>query len=306
MVGFLPASSATFDAALTDSLAAIPDGQAEMDGVAAGEAAGWGTLAYRLGDGSQSGAPFPLPEPGPGVGAPTPPATGGLTPWLKDARPYTMRSNDQFRPDGPPPLHSKRYERALDEVRRVGGTTSTERSAAQTEAALFWGDQPIAQAQRALRGKAAQLDSDIVATARLYAAVLTSQADAFIACWDAKYHYVFWRPWQSVPQIEPGWTPLLSTPNHPEYPSAHGCATGALACTLSELLGTDTINLAVDAANIGVTHHFATRDDLISEVGDARIRGGLHYRFSVDAGVIAERVVRLNLSRNFRLSGHHG
>ena len=128
LVGFLPANAATFDAALTESLAAIPDGPAETDGIAVGEAAGWGTLAYRLGDGSQTGPLPPMLPPGPGVWAPTPPATSGLAPWLGTATPFTMRSPDQFRPAPPPALDSGRFRRALDEVRRLGSATSTERT----------------------------------------------------------------------------------------------------------------------------------------------------------------------------------
>jgi len=96
----------------------------------------------------------------------------------------------------------------------------------------------------------------------------------------------------------------LSTPNHPEYPSAHSCLTGALAHSLARVMDTEAIELDIDAANIGVTRHYATRDDLLAEVGTARIWGGLHYRFSVEAGLrIARQVVHRNLNRNFRLTG---
>ena len=180
-----------FDAALVESLAEIPDGQAEADGIAVGEAAGWGTLALRQDDGTQSGPLPPMLPPGPGVWAPTPPNTVGLTPWLATAQPYTMHSPDQFRPAPPPALDSGRYRRALDEVRRLGGSTSTERTVEQTEIARFWADQPIAQGQRTLRRKAEQLGWDLAATAHLFAATMTSQADAIIACWDAKYTYQY-------------------------------------------------------------------------------------------------------------------
>jgi hypothetical protein len=304
LVAFLPTSTAVFDTALVESLAAIPDGPGETDGAAVGRDAAAGTLADRLGDGSQSGPVPSLSAPGPGVWAPTPPATSGLAPWLAQARPFTMRSPDQFRPEAPPALGSPRYRRAVDEVRRLGGATANERTAEQTTIARFWADQPIAQNQRALRGHATALGWDIAATARLFAAALTSQADAIIGCWDAKYHYQLWRPWQAVPTVEAGWAPLLPTPNHPEFPSAHGCVTGSLGHTLARLMGTDEIRLDIDAANIGVTRHYATRQDLLAEVGEARIWGGLHYRFSVDAGLrLAHRVVNLNLSRNFRPIG---
>ncbi len=300
LVEFLPADAATFDAALAVTLADSPDGQAEQDGSAVGEAAGWGTLAARLADGSQAGPSPAVPPPGTGVWQPTPPATSGLNPWIAVAKPYTLHRNDQFRPK-PPSLDSRRYQRDLDEVRRVGGAISTERTAEQTEIARFWSDQPIAQNQRTLRHHAVTLNWGLPETARLFAAVLTSEADAFIACWDAKFHHALWRPWQSVPLLEPGWVPLLGTPNHPEFPSAHGCLTGALAYSLARLMGTDAIDLEIHATTTNTTRHFDTVEQLISEVGNARIWAGLHYRFSVDAGVlIAERVVRQNLNHHFR------
>jgi hypothetical protein len=301
LVGFLPANAATFDTALAEQLAAIADGPARTDGMAAGETAGWGTLSARLSDGSQAGPVPPLPTPGTGVWEPTPPATAGLNPWIAIASPYAMRRPDQFRTD-PPALDSKRYQRDLDEVRRLGGTTSTERTAEQTTIARFWADQPVAQNQRTLRRYAMDRNGDLFATARLFAAVLTSEADAFIACWDAKFTYLRWRPWQSVPAVEPGWTPLLGTPNHPEFPSAHGCLTGALAFSLATVTGTDQINVDIDATTTGTTRHYATVEQLTTEVGNARIWGGIHLRHSVEAGLlIAKRVTHFNLHRHFKL-----
>lgn len=300
--GYLPGSAQMLDTELAETLAGIPDGLGETDGVLVGEAAAAATVADRQNDGTQSGPTPPPNPPGPGVWAPTPPATVGMTPWLADARPFALRSTDQVRPPAPPALGSPEYERDLDEVRRFGAAApfSTERTAEQTAIARFWSDQPINQTYRTLRGHAAKLGWDIGATARLFAAVTTSQADALLACWDAKYHYQLWRPWQSVPVVEPGWTPLLATPNHPEFPSAHGCLTGSLGYSLTRLMGTNRIDLDVDAVVTGTTRHFATRDDLLEELGNARVWGGLHYRFSTEAGLwIAKRVVNFNLSHNF-------
>lgn len=302
LVGFLPEHAAVFDSALAESLAGVSDGPAETAGVAVGEAAGWGTLASRLGDGTQSGPLPPALPPGPGVWAPTPPAIAGLTPWLATATPYVLHAPDQFRPAPPPDIGSGRFRRALDELRRIGGATSTARTAEQTAIARFWADQPITQGQRALRAKAQALGGDIAQTARLFAAVMTSQADAIIACWDAKYTYQFWRPWQSVPTVEAAWTPMLATPNHPEYPSAHGCVTGSMAHALSAVLRTHRLDMDIDAANVGVTRHYDTLEQLLDEVASARIWGGLHYRFSTETGLrLAEQVVHHNLRRNFRL-----
>ena len=253
-----------FDAALVESLAAIPDGPAETDGIAVGEAAGWGTLALRQGDGSQSGPLPPMLPPGPGVWAPTPPntvragAVAGDRPAVHDALagPVPPGAAAGARLRSLPPRRSTRSA-ASAARRRRSARPSRRRSPA------FWADQPIAQGQRTLRRKAEQLGWDLAATARLFAAVMTSQADAIIACWDAKYTYQFWRPWQSVPVVEPGWTPLLATPNHPEFPSAHGCVTGSMTRAIADVMGTRHIELDIDALNIGETRHYATLDELL-------------------------------------------
>ena len=96
---------------------------------------------------------------------------------------------------------------------------------------------------------------------------------------------------------------MLATPNHPEFPSAHGCVTGSMSRAIAGVMGTSQIDLDIDALNVAVTRHYATVDDLLGELGEARIWGGLHYRFSTEAGLrIAERVVNQNLRHNFRLS----
>jgi len=83
---------------------------------------------------------------------------------------------------------------------------------------------------------------------------------------------------------DPSWQPLLVTPNHPEYPSAHGCATTALFTVVARLVGTHRIDVDMDSVLPGTTHHFATLEQLVREVGNARVWAGLHWRFSTEAG----------------------
>jgi hypothetical protein len=231
----------------------------------------------------------------------------GVSSWLDGVRPFVLRSAAQFRPAAPPSLKSRTWARAYEEVRLIGSATSTERTAAQTETARFWSEPPYVQNQKALRALTQDRGLSAVRTAQLFALADSASADALIACWDAKFHYVFWRPFSAIPagdtdgnpatRPDPAWTPLLATPNHPEYPSAHGCATAALFGVVAGLLGTHRIDVTLEAAVTGTSHHFATLEQLIREVGNARVWGGLHWRFSTETGVrLGEKVARVVLS----------
>jgi hypothetical protein len=254
--------------------------------VLVGEQAAAQIVSARVGDGRDAPVTF-TPAPAPGVWRPTPPALApALTPWLAKVRPLLLRRPSQFRPGPPPALSSALYAYDLRETERLGGADSTDRTPAQTEIARFWSEPTAAQYQRALRGYAA--GRDIAGEARLLATVDVTAADALIACWDAKYAYGFWRP---VSAIGHGWQPLLVTPNHPEYPSAHGCTTAAVAEALAKLSGTRRIGLTVTSTVTGTTQRFATADDLERQIVDARVWGGLHFRNSVRVGERLGRAV---------------
>ena len=136
---------------------------------------------------------------------------------------------------------------------------------------------------------------------------------ALIACFDAKYHYLFWRPFSSIPQADtdgnpmtesdPSWAPLLGTPPHPEYPSAHGCLTSAAAEVLAEFLGTNHINIDVPSTIAGLFpngRHYDSVNDLTKEVIDARVWAGIHYRESDIKGVtLGRKVAHWTLKRYF-------
>lgn len=129
----------------------------------------------------------------------------------------------------------------------------------------------------------------------MFALADTAAADALIACWDAKYTYNFWRPFSAIPAgdtdgnpatpADPSWTPLLPTPNHPEYPSAHGCATTAIVTVLAGVDPSHALDLTMTSTTTGSTHHFTSIQQLTDELANARVWAGLHWRFSTTAGV---------------------
>jgi hypothetical protein len=313
LLWYLPAQGPTIiDPAYTASLATIPPGQARTDGIAVGEQVAALVIAQRAGDGFRASVTYTPPSPPiAGVWLPTAP-TPPIGTWAGLMRPFSLPSASMFRPDGPPALSSQRWARAFNEVKEIGGSTSTTRTPEQTLAARFWAEPPVQQARGALRKFVTDHRLDVVDAARLMAMTSVVAADAAIACFDAKYRYAFWRPITAVragdtdgnPATvgDPAWSTLLAaTPNHPEYPSAHACITPAEGRALKRFLGTDEIDFTIPSVTGLGDRHFATTQDLQEEVGNARIWGGIHYRFSVmDGWGIARRVVDQVLDNHFK------
>jgi len=149
---YLPAQKPTIlDPAYQAALASIPDGSAETAGVAVGERVAAALIELRRDDGFRAAVPYTPPVPVP-VGtwiptAPTPP----VGTFLPAMRPFALRSADQFRPDGPPNLDSRRWAKDYAEVAALGSATSPVRTPDQTAAALFWGEPPFTQAHASFR-----------------------------------------------------------------------------------------------------------------------------------------------------------
>jgi hypothetical protein len=316
---YLPAQeTAILDPAYDASLATIPDGRAKTDGVAVGLRVANALIALRADDGFRANVGYHPPSPAlPGDWAPTAP-TPPIGTYLGHMQPFALESADQFRPDGPPALGSRRWAREFNEVKENGSATSTTRTDRQTTAALFWAEPPVQQAHLGLRGLITQHRLDVVQAARMMAMVSVAYADGIIACYDAKYVYEFWRPITAVragdtdenpaTAADPTWMPLLAvTPNHPEYPSAHSCVTPAGARALARFLGTRRIDLTMPSLTGVGARHFDTVKEVTREVGNARIWGGIHFRAAVDDGIrIAKLTAAEVLDDNFeRTRAHH-
>jgi hypothetical protein len=313
LVHHLPAQAATMlDPAYAASLATIADGSAKTDGVAVGERVAAALIAQRAGDGFRAPAGYTAPSPPiPGVWLPTAP-TPPIGAYLGLMRPFSLSSADQFRPGGPPALGSKRWAREYNEVKEIGSSTSTTRTAEQTLAARFWAEPPIPQARGSFRKLVLDRRLDLVDASRFMAMISVVYADALIACFDAKYRYAFWRPVTAIRAGDtdgnaatvgdPSWSPLLPvTPNHPEYPSAHSCLTPAGGRVIARFLRSDEIDFTIPSVTGLGDRHYARARDLEYEVGNARIWGGIHFRSAVEEGVaIAKKTARHVLAHHFQ------
>ena len=283
------------------SIAALPADAETARGIAVGQAAAADIQALRANDGRNAttavyGTVGPVVA---GVWQVVPPSTFAQTPWVAFMQPFMTQSASQFRTPPPPSLTSAQYATDFNETKLYGSSTSAARSSTQTGIAWFWNANTINQQNQLYRDVSAQHAMDLVDTARLMAMGNLSGADAGIACFDSKYHYLHWRPYTAIRNAgldgnaatvaDPAWTPLIATPNHPEYPSAHGCVTSAVMRAVANALGTNTIDVTIMGAlpggtTLATSQHFATVDDVQHQIVDARTWAGLHWRNSTVVG----------------------
>ena len=312
LFALLPDQQMYLNTQYAGSMGAIPNGAGKTIGQIAGQASASTLLALRAGDGLGAKVPYTWPlAPVPGVWIPTPPAFAKpQTPWLGQMRPFTFDDPAMFLPDEPPPdLSSDTWAQDYNQVKSLGAINSTTRTPQQTEIAFFLTDHTTAQYGRLLRTTAIQQNLSLEDTARLFAMAYAAEADTIIGCYNAKYHFSFWRPVTAIQNgdidgnpdtlADPAWMPLVATPPHPEYPSAHSCLTGALSTVLTTYFGTPNLHLSIDSMVTGTTHTFNNVNDWLVEVENARIYVGFHYHHSVVQGGILGRKVARNVVVNY-------
>jgi hypothetical protein len=304
-----PIGGLGLDSQFQNSLNAIPDTGANIAaGVAIGEASAEAIINARASDGLLATVSY-TPPVGPGFYQRTPPGFAApITPWFGQMMPFTMTGPAQFFPDeGPTPLDSQDWIDDYNETKTLGAINSTARTPEQTEIGLFWTEHTGQQYARAFRKLATETGLSTSDTARLMAMLWAGYADAGIGCWNAKFSFSFWRPVTAIragggnPALtaDPNWTPLASTPAHPEYPAAHGCATGVVSTILAGFFGTPNLQFSVDSLVTHTTHNFSSTNDLLSEVEHARIYAGFHYHHSVIQGKVLGTKVAHQLMQRF-------
>jgi hypothetical protein len=297
LVALFPNQRTDLDAKYAASLAAIPDGPAKTNGISVGQQTATGLLMIRANDGRDAVVSY-SPATGPGAWIPTPPALlPASSPEIAHVQPWLMESPSQFRTEPPPSLNSKQWQHDYSEVKELGGATGSSRTPEQTDIGRFWSDHPILQWNRAWRGIATGRGLSLASNARLFAMLTAVGSDSYIGCWDSKYLYNFWRPVTAIragdtdgrdrTEPDPAWIAQVVTPNHPEYPSAHGCLSGAVTRVLKQFFGSDTFSFTIDSLVPGLTNpvrHYNSFSEALDEILEARIYGGMHYRNSCEKG----------------------
>jgi len=311
LVGLLPEQQKDLDMRYADYLARLPDDDtAKMNGILIGEQVATAVLALRANDGRDATPQYIQPPLGPGVFQPDPtrPVLGLR---LSRIRPLALASPSQLRPDGPNLLTSSDYAADFDQVKELGRLDSATRTDQQTTDALFWTDHDLRQWNEGMLRLAADRGLDFVQTARMLAMAHVSGGDAMIACFDAKFHYMFWRPifairladtdGNAATDPDPTWVPLRPTPNFPEYPSAHACHSGALAVALAGFFGTDKVSFSLDSRVTGTVREYKRFFDAVKDVNQARVLAGFHFRNSDQEGSnLGRAVARFVVDRFFQ------
>jgi hypothetical protein len=271
-------------------------------------------IRMRVGDGRDGTLIYDVP-PAIGVWRPTPPAFAPFsTPWMARVDPLVLRSMRQFRPGPPPPIDSALYVEEFEEVRDYGARVGSLRTPEQTETARFFTDVVIGPFQSALRDMVTRRGLDISASARLFAAVEVSMADAVGAAWDGKYHYAWWRPVTAIHLADedgnpattgvPDWVPLLNTPPYPDWPSQMTLVLTALSRVVERLSDDGSLDLYVTSVAAGVTRHYDDAAVLQQDVIDARVWLGIHFRTADEvARDMGVQIADWALDHNFAPAG---
>ncbi len=295
----LPSQQAAVEAAYQAALAAIADDAAKAAGITVGEQAAAAILALRADDGAAAGESY-RPQTAAGVYVPT--VIPAATHWPQ-RRPWLMTSPSQFRPGPPPALTSPLWSRDFNEVKALGGKSSSRRTAEQTQIAGFWEATLPAVFIGIVRSVADAPGREVTQNARLFAAVAQATDDALLATFEAKYHYNFWRP---VTAIRNGdmdgneatdrdalWTPFIETPMHPEYPCAHCTVAAAVGTVLQAEIGTGAMPTLATTSYLakGSARRWTRIDDFMQEVANARIYDGVHFRNSTEIGTAMGRQI---------------
>jgi hypothetical protein len=295
LVRLLPGQVAQLNGTLALSLASLPDGAGKTSGVQYGDLVAYLMYQNRLTDNILTPGPIYVSSGIPGAyqittPGPAQPVNTNAQNWI----PFAMISASQFRPSGPPALTSRRYADDLNETRALGELTSPYRSGIDDETARWHTELAQFQLNRIARAEVAADGRDLLAHARLFALLNLALADAATSVFDAKYTYLFWRPVTAIrnadlddnarTDVDPGWSPFLTTPQHPEYPAAHGVIQTAGTRVLERYFGQHYAFDTTSPTVPGVTRHYDDFDAFAEEGGFARILGGMHFRNSVEVG----------------------
>jgi PAP2 superfamily len=306
MARLYPGQAKDIDAAWAAELASVADGDAKTAGMQLGEKIAASLLQERRIDGAEATDTYrPLTAPWMYVPTVLPIASG----WGA-VRPFALKSGDQFRPQPPYALNTSRWAIDYNEVKRMGVKAGSGRSEQQTEIARFWEFTGAGTYNPLVRQISTAKNLGLLENARLFALVSMATADGYIAVFDAKYAYNFWRPITAIrngdldgndaTERDAAWEPIIATPMHPEYPCAHCITQASAASVLGALFGNGVPAVQLTSPTApGVTRRFTQLSDYVTEVINARVYDGVHYRASGEIGAEMGRQIGSYVVQNF-------
>jgi hypothetical protein len=316
LVHYYPASANALDTQRDSSLAGIPDGQAKTDGITVGLNAAAAVIAHRSGDGSTPPRFFLPSSAAPGEWQTTPscPPAGGILLHWQDVAPFGIKTSDQFRSAAPPALTSLRYAKDFREVKAVGAADSTARSERLTTVARFYNAYLAAAVWNSVaRQLAVAQRTSLSYNARAFALLNMAISDGLVSSMETKYHYRLWRPETAIreadidnnPATNPGETfvPLITTPCFPSFPSAHASGSYAGRTVIERLFGEVRHPLMLSTPALpGITLRYSNLESITDDIDNARIYGGIHFRFDQQSGrrqgrAVGDYVIEHNLRR---------
>jgi hypothetical protein len=210
----------------------------------------------------------------------------------------------------PPDLDNDLWVHDYNQIKTFGGAVSDVRTPEQADLAKFFTDQPVLQWNRIWRDIAVNQRLSTLDASRFFAILTTASADSLIGCWESKFTYVFWRPVTAIrvgganPTLDadPNWIGLVTTPNHPEYPSAHACFAGGWTEALRIYFGTDAFGFSIDSTVPNLmfpVRSYSSFSDALTDIRNARLYGGMHYENSTLRGAELGRAVAQQLMQKF-------
>ena len=293
----IPGNKKFLDSVLEAALKAVKEGEAKTRGIALGKAAAQAVINKRSNDGSAGNPVVKIPAVNtPGVYQVVAPFDFIFAPYWEDVKPFAISDKDQFRCAPFPALTSDLYTKAFEEVKQTGKLNSSVRTADQTAYSKFWYEFSEAGWNRVARTVVASKNLNMLEAARLFALVDMAIADAYIAGWDSKFHYNFWRPYTAIRNAandgnnattgDATWEPSEPTPPVQDYPSTHSALGNAADTVLALLLGDNTpfSMTSPTAYPAGTIRSFASFSQAANENADSRVQAGIHFRFSCEAG----------------------
>jgi hypothetical protein len=313
-----PDKKTKLDSAFAVAVKDVKSSEAKERGVALGKIAGRNIFNLRKDDGAFANPIAEINNPQvPGLYQGVPPTPFAYAPFWATLQTFGLSSPQQFRIGSMPALNSTAYTEDFNEVKNKGAKVNSTRTAEETTIAKFWYEFSEIGWNRVTATVAADKNLDLLSTARLFALVNIALADAYIAGWDSKFHYNFWRPYTAVRAAatdgndhtneDAQWESLMNTPPIHDYPSTHSALGNAAAVVLGELTGSDTgfTMTSTSAEPANSTRSFTSFDQAAKENADSRVFAGLHFRFSCEGGLeLGRRIGEWTVANHLKPTGN--